>query len=149
MPSARDEEIARLEQAKEGRRHDRRRRPRPRTARGPRPLFVLVRLFRGPSNLDRIVAAEILMVIVIAGVATESAWQRTATNLPLLLVLGLVGFVGGVAVTRFMSRDGDNGGIEQSTDSPHAAHSEASRRRRPRGDNGCAPPDPAADGGPR
>lgn len=74
---------------------------------GMAAALVLVRLFRGPSNLDRIVAAEILMVIVIAGVALESARQRTTTYLPLLMILGLVGFVGGVAVTRFMSRDSD------------------------------------------
>ncbi len=69
--------------------------------------LVLVRLFKGPSNLDRIVAAEILLVIVIAGVALESARQHTTTYLPLLMILGLVGFVGGVAVTRFLSRDSD------------------------------------------
>ena len=74
---------------------------------GAAAALVLVRLFRGPSNLDRIVAAEILLVIVIAGVALESARQRTTTYLPLLMVLGLVGFVGGVAVTRFLSRDSD------------------------------------------
>ena len=74
---------------------------------GVAAALVLVRLFRGPSNLDRIVAAEILLVIVIAGVALESARQRTTTYLPLLMILGLVGFVGGVAVTRFMSRDSD------------------------------------------
>ena len=85
---------------------------------GSAAAIVLVRLFRGPTNLDRIVAAEILMVIVIAGVAAESAWQRTATNLPLLLILGLVGFVGGVAVTRFMSRDGDDLDVEKTTARP-------------------------------
>ncbi|HET7800632.1 MAG TPA: monovalent cation/H+ antiporter complex subunit F [Humibacillus xanthopallidus] len=85
---------------------------------GSAAAIVLVRLFRGPTNLDRIVAAEILMVIVIAGVATESAWQRTATNLPLLLILGLVGFVGGVAVTRFMSRDADDLDVEQAPARP-------------------------------
>ncbi|GAB3880583.1 monovalent cation/H+ antiporter complex subunit F [Terrabacter terrigena] len=74
---------------------------------GAAAALVLVRLFRGPSNLDRIIAAEILLVIVIAGVALESARQNTSTYLPLLMVLGLVGFVGGVAVTRFMSRDSD------------------------------------------
>ena len=74
---------------------------------GAAAALVLVRLYRGPSNLDRIVAAEILLVIVIAGVALESARQRTTTYLPLLMILGLVGFVGGVAVTRFMSRDSD------------------------------------------
>jgi multicomponent Na+:H+ antiporter subunit F len=75
---------------------------------GAAAALVLVRLFRGPSNLDRIVAAEILLVIVIAGVALESARQRTTTYLPLLMILGLVGFVGGVAVTRFLSRDSDD-----------------------------------------
>src|SRR6476646_5892581 len=74
---------------------------------GVAAALVLVRLFLGPSNLDRIVAAEILLVIVIAGVALESARQRTTTYLPLLMILGLVGFVGGVAVTRFLSRDSD------------------------------------------
>lgn len=75
---------------------------------GAAAALVVVRLFRGPSNLDRIVAAEILLVIVIAGVALESARQRTTTYLPLLMILGLVGFVGGVAVTRFLSRDSDD-----------------------------------------
>lgn len=81
---------------------------------GTAAVLVLVRLFRGPSNLDRIVAAEILLVIVIAGVALESARQRTSTYLPLLMVLGLVGFVGGVAVTRFLSHDSDEpGGVQR------------------------------------
>ena len=75
---------------------------------GAAAALVVVRLFKGPSNLDRIVAAEILLVIVIAGVALESARQRTTTYLPLLMILGLVGFVGGVAVTRFLSRDSDD-----------------------------------------
>src|SRR3954463_939403 len=70
---------------------------------GAAAALVLFRLYRGPSNLDRIVAAEILLVIVIAGVALESARQRTTTYLPLLMILGLVGFVGGVAVTPFPS----------------------------------------------
>ena len=67
--------------------------------------------FRGPTNLDRIVAAEILMVIVIAGIAAESACKQPR-RIPLLLILGLVGFVGGVAVTRFMSRDVDDLDVE-------------------------------------
>ena len=75
---------------------------------GAAAALVVVRLFKGPSNLDRIIAAEILLVVVIAGVAIESARTRTTTYLPLLMILGLVGFVGGVAVTRFLSRDSDD-----------------------------------------
>ena len=75
---------------------------------GVAAVIVLVRIARGPTNLDRIVASDILLVVVIAGVALESVRQRTATYLPLLMVLGLVAFVGGVAVTRFLSRDRDD-----------------------------------------
>jgi len=70
-------------------------------------FIVLARIYRGPSNLDRIIAAEILLVIVIAAVALESARQKTSIYLPLLMILSLVAFVGGVAVTRLLSRDTD------------------------------------------
>ncbi len=90
---------------------------------GAAAALVLVRLFTGPSNLDRIVAAEILLVIVIAGVALESARQRTTTYLPLLMILGLVGFVGGVAVTRFLSRDSDEPeGVVREQPGPREPH---------------------------
>ena len=92
---------------------------------GVAAALVLVRLFLGPSNLDRIVAAEILLVIVIAGVALESARQRTTTYLPLLMILGLVGFVGGVAVTRFLSRDSDEPeGVVREQPEPREPHGE-------------------------
>jgi multicomponent Na+:H+ antiporter subunit F len=78
---------------------------------GVAAVIVLVRIARGPSNLDRIVATDILLVVVIAGVALESVRQRTATYLPLLVVLGLVAFVGGVAITRFLSRDRDDDAV--------------------------------------
>jgi multicomponent Na+:H+ antiporter subunit F len=70
--------------------------------------LCLVRLYRGPSSLDRILAVDVLLVILIVGVAIESSWNRHETNLPLLMILGLVNFVGGVAVTRLLSRDTDD-----------------------------------------
>lgn len=69
--------------------------------------LTLIRLFRGPTNLDRIIALDVMLVIVISGIAMDAAGRRTTTSLPLLLVLGLVSFIGGVAVTRFMSHDSD------------------------------------------
>jgi multicomponent Na+:H+ antiporter subunit F len=69
--------------------------------------LVLYRIFVGPSNLDRIVATDILLIIVIAGIGLDAAWHRRDTSLPLLVILGLVSFVGGVAVTRFLSREDD------------------------------------------
>ena len=75
--------------------------------------LCLFRLYRGPSALDRILAIDVLLVIFIAGVALESVWNHRATNLPLIMVLAMVNFVGGVAVTRLLSRDSD----EQPSDS--------------------------------
>jgi multicomponent Na+:H+ antiporter subunit F len=69
--------------------------------------LVLYRIFVGPSNLDRIVATDILLIIVIAGIGLDAAWHRRDTSLPLLVILGLVSFVGGVAVTRFLSHEDD------------------------------------------
>jgi len=70
--------------------------------------LCLYRLYRGPSALDRILAIDVLLVIFIAGVALESVWNHHATNLPLIMVLAMVNFVGGVAVTRLLSRDSDD-----------------------------------------
>lgn len=69
--------------------------------------LTLTRVYRGPSNLDRIIALDVLLVIVVSGIAMEAAWRKTTTSLPLLMILGLVSFIGGVAVTRFMSHDSD------------------------------------------
>lgn len=87
---------------------------------GAAALLLLVRIYRGPSNLDRIVASEVLLIIVIAGIVMDAARDRSATSLPLLMILGLVSFVGGVAVTRFMAGNVDDG----AADAPPAATAE-------------------------
>lgn len=74
--------------------------------------LVLYRIFVGPSNLDRIVGTDILLIIVIAGIGLDAAWHRRDTSLPLLVILGLVSFVGPVAVARFLSHEDDPNGSE-------------------------------------
>ncbi|MET7836646.1 monovalent cation/H+ antiporter complex subunit F [Micromonospora sediminicola] len=66
--------------------------------------LTLVRVIRGPSILDRAVATDVLLAVVVAAIATEAAWSRDATALPVLVVLALVGFVGSVSVARFAAR---------------------------------------------
>lgn len=98
---------------------------------GAAAALVLVRIYRGPSNLDRIIATEILLIIVIAGIAMEAVWHRTTTSLPLLMILGLVSFVGGVAVTRFMAHgaeDADETDETDETEPEPAAHADESDR---------------------
>ncbi|MEU4428923.1 monovalent cation/H+ antiporter complex subunit F [Actinoplanes sp. NPDC024001] len=64
-------------------------------------VLALIRLVRGPSVLDRIVATDVLLAIVIVAIAAEAAWSRDATALPVLVVLSILGFVGSVSVARF------------------------------------------------
>ncbi|MCZ7429910.1 monovalent cation/H+ antiporter complex subunit F [Micromonospora sp. WMMA1949] len=66
--------------------------------------LTLVRIIRGPSILDRAVATDVLLAVAVAAIATEAAYSRDATALPVLVVLALVGFIGSVSVARFAAR---------------------------------------------
>ncbi|GAA2632800.1 monovalent cation/H+ antiporter complex subunit F [Dactylosporangium fulvum] len=66
--------------------------------------LTLTRIIRGPSILDRAVATDVLLAIIVAAIATEAAHSRDATALPVLVVLAVLGFVGSVAVARFAAR---------------------------------------------
>ncbi|MFV2100282.1 monovalent cation/H+ antiporter complex subunit F [Micromonospora sp. LOL_024] len=64
-------------------------------------LLALVRLYRGPTLLDRVVAADMLLATILGAVGAEAAVNRHATTLPVLVVLALLGFVGSVSLVRF------------------------------------------------
>jgi multicomponent Na+:H+ antiporter subunit F len=65
-------------------------------------LLALVRLARGPSLLDRVVATDALLVIISAGLAVYAALTRNPTVVPVLVVVSLLGFVGSVSVARYI-----------------------------------------------
>jgi multicomponent Na+:H+ antiporter subunit F len=68
--------------------------------------LVLARLVRGPTTLDRIVAVDVLLAIVVCTIAAEAAYTRDATSLPILVGLSVLGFIGSVSVARFAPRGG-------------------------------------------
>ena len=70
--------------------------------------LCLYRIYRGPSALDRILSIDVLLVVFIAGVALESVWNHHATNLPLIMILTIISYIGGVSITRLLSRDSDD-----------------------------------------
>lgn len=77
-------------------------------------LCALVRVVRGPSILDRMVAVDALLVAVMAGLAAEAAYHRNPTTLPLLVVLALLGFTASTAVAQFVGgRDAPRDGSEE------------------------------------
>ncbi|QDP95933.1 pH regulation protein F [Microlunatus elymi] len=70
---------------------------------GTAALLAIIRIARGPSILDRVVATDVLIAIVIAGLVIEEVINRHTTTLPVILVLSLVGFAGAVSVARLVA----------------------------------------------
>ncbi|RKR90874.1 multisubunit sodium/proton antiporter MrpF subunit [Micromonospora pisi] len=68
-------------------------------------LLALFRIVRGPSLLDRVVATDLLLAIIVGAVGTEAAVNRHATTLPILVVLAILGFATSVVVVRFAARE--------------------------------------------
>lgn len=64
-------------------------------------LLLVTRISLGPTMLDRLVALDVLVAVIICGLALEAAVNRHTTTLPVLVVLSLLGFVGSVSVARF------------------------------------------------
>jgi multicomponent Na+:H+ antiporter subunit F len=80
---------------------------------GVAALLLVARVSLGPTMLDRVVALDVLVAVVICGLALEAAVHQHTTTLPVLVVLSLLGFVGSVSVARF-SPGSDDVEAEQS-----------------------------------
>lgn len=63
--------------------------------------FAVIRAEKGPSMLDRTVALDIVVTVVIAALALYAAVRQRSDVVPILVVLSLVGFVGSVTIARF------------------------------------------------
>lgn len=73
-------------------------------------VLVAVRLARGPSTLDRAVALDTLVAVMMAGICVHTAVQRTPYYLPALLVVSFLGFTGTVGIARFLALRDEAGG---------------------------------------
>ena len=69
--------------------------------------LALVRVALGPTNLDRALCLDVIIVIVTGILATQIVRTGDAASLPILVVFSLTGFVGSVSVARFMGRKED------------------------------------------
>jgi multicomponent Na+:H+ antiporter subunit F len=65
-------------------------------------FLALVRMARGPSLLDRVVATDTLLVIISASLAVHAALNRDPTVVPVLVVVSLLAFVGSVSIARYV-----------------------------------------------
>ncbi|MBR7672028.1 hypothetical protein KDA82_03035 [Streptomyces daliensis] len=95
--------------------------------------LVTVRLVRGPSTLDRAVALDALVAVMMAGIGVYTAAQRVGYYLPVLLVLSFLGFTGSVGVARFMALRDEAGGedVDENTDTDTGTGTEPSATEPP------------------
>ena len=65
-------------------------------------LGAVVRMIKGPALLDRVLAADVLLVVLASALIVDMAGHRNTDNLALIVAITLIGFVGSVTVARFV-----------------------------------------------
>jgi multicomponent Na+:H+ antiporter subunit F len=70
-------------------------------------LIAVLRIWRGPSILDRMVAGDMLLSTLICVLGAEMVYNHHTRTLPVALVLAMFAFVGSVTVARFATRQKD------------------------------------------
>lgn len=66
-------------------------------------LAAVVRIVRGPTNLDRVIAADVLTATLVCWLGVWMVANRDTTLMPVLLALALFAVVGSVSVARFLA----------------------------------------------
>lgn len=67
-------------------------------------LITLWRIVRGPSILDRAVAADVLLTEVVCVLGADMAINHHTRTLPVLLIIAAVGIFGSISIARFVAR---------------------------------------------
>jgi multicomponent Na+:H+ antiporter subunit F len=67
-------------------------------------LLALVRIVRGPSILDRMIASDVLLTTLILVVGSEMVVNGHTRNVPLMLVLSAIAIFATVAVAKYVSK---------------------------------------------
>ncbi|MDD7965958.1 monovalent cation/H+ antiporter complex subunit F [Actinomycetospora lemnae] len=70
-------------------------------------VLVVVRLLRGPSGLDRLVALDVLVAEFLVGLVVYAALTGNSALVPVVVAISLVGFLGSTTVARFVRRGTD------------------------------------------
>ena len=61
------------------------------------------RIAAGPSQLDRSVAADLIVAVVVASLGLWVVWTDRSTELMVLVLLSLLGFTSAVSVARMVA----------------------------------------------
>ncbi len=64
---------------------------------------AIIRISRGPSLLDRVLATDVLLAILGGAMCVDMAVSRHLNNLMLVVAISIIGFIGSVTVARFVA----------------------------------------------
>ncbi|MFR9731096.1 monovalent cation/H+ antiporter complex subunit F [Saccharopolyspora sp. MS10] len=67
-------------------------------------LLSLIRLILGSSTLDRIVALDVILTLIVAGTCVSMGWLRDSSNIALLAAFALLTFIGSISVARLVEK---------------------------------------------
>lgn len=67
-------------------------------------LAAIARIIIGPTNLDRVVAADVLTATLVCWLGVWMIANKDTTLLPVLIALALFAIVGTVSVARLLAR---------------------------------------------
>lgn len=65
-------------------------------------LIGISRIAAGPSQLDRSVAADLIVAVVVAALGLWTVWTDRSTELMVLVLLSMLGFTSAVSIARMV-----------------------------------------------
>ncbi|WP_405374634.1 MULTISPECIES: monovalent cation/H+ antiporter complex subunit F [unclassified Microbacterium] len=71
---------------------------------GVSAILTVWRIIIGPSILDRAVASDVLLTLLICVLGAEMAINHHTRTLPVLLIVAAVGVFGSISIARFVAR---------------------------------------------
>lgn len=84
---------------------------------GVASVLTLIRMVKGPSILDRALASDVLLTMVLCILGADAAINKRTDTLPIMLMIAATGVLGTVAVARFVARrDGERRGPDDRHD---------------------------------
>jgi multicomponent Na+:H+ antiporter subunit F len=69
-------------------------------------VLTLLRLLRGPSLADRVISIDVLLLLLVGGIAVQAARTGEAIFVTAAVVAALIAFVATVTVARYIERRG-------------------------------------------
>jgi len=68
-------------------------------------LLAAIRLLKGPTQIDRAVALDVLLAILVGVIVLTAAVSDSSITLVIAVVVSLLGFLGSASLAKLLPRD--------------------------------------------